>query len=199
MFQRHLTPRKFCKRLSRLRVANPKSWTSQTGTVYEEGILRLSGIPNSVAPKDLENFILCLLQEIGINLDKWRVVDCLRLGKTDRTVVKFLIRKDAEYVCSNKKKLKDFDISFLLSDDDIQDRKDITTGNQNDWREKGLPRKRKIFVSQNLCSYYRYFYGLVKEKKADGLIFYFWVFNGTILMRELQDSCVINIIQESDI
>ena len=29
-----------------------------------------SGIPNSVAPKDLENFILRLLQEIGINLDK---------------------------------------------------------------------------------------------------------------------------------
>ena len=86
------------------------------------------------------------MQEIGINLDKWRVVDCLRLGKTDRTVVKFLIRKDAEYVCSNKKKLKDFDISFLLSDDDIQDRKDITTGNQNDWREKKkvCPEKEKF-------------------------------------------------------
>ena len=197
MFQQYITPRKFCKRLSRLRVANRKSWTSQTGTVYEEGILRLSGIPNSVAPK--ENSILRILQEIGINLDKWRVVDCLRLGKTDRTVVKFLNRKDAKYVCSNKKKLKDVDISFLLSDDDIQDRNDMTTGNQNDWRERGLPRKRKNFVSQNLCSYYRYFYGLVKEKKADGLIFDFWVFNGTILMRELQVSCVINIIEESDI
>ena len=32
--------------------------------------LDFSGIPNSVAPKDLENFILRLLQEIGINLDK---------------------------------------------------------------------------------------------------------------------------------
>ena len=34
--------------------------------------LDFSGIPNSVAPKDLENFILRLLQEIGINLDKSR-------------------------------------------------------------------------------------------------------------------------------
>ena len=34
--------------------------------------LDFSGIPNSVAPKDLENFILLLLQEIGINLDKSR-------------------------------------------------------------------------------------------------------------------------------
>ena len=75
----------------------------------------------------------------------------------------------------------------------------MTTGTQNDWREEGLSRKRKIFVSQNLCPYYRYLYGLVKEKKAEGLIFYFWIFNGAIRMRELQDSRVINITHESDI
>ena len=45
-----------------------------------------------------------------------------------------------------------------------------------------------MFISQNLCPYDRYLYGLVKEKKAEGLIFDFWVFNGTIRMRELQDS-----------
>ena len=67
--------------------------------------LDFSGIPNSVAPKDLENFILLLLQEISINLDKSRIVSCHRLGKTDRTIVKFLNRKDAENVYSNKKKL----------------------------------------------------------------------------------------------
>ena len=63
----------------------------------------------------------------------------------------------------------------------------------------GLSRKRKIFISQNLCPYYRHLYGLVKEKKAEGQIFDFWFFNGTIRMRELQDSCVINITHESDI
>ena len=103
-----------------------------------------SGIPNSVAPKDLENFILRLWQEIGTNLDKSRIVACHRLGKTDRMIVKFLNRKDAENVYSNKKKLKDVD-SF--SNDDMQGRIDMTTGNQNDWREGGLSRKRKIFVS----------------------------------------------------
>ena len=142
--------------------------------------LDFSGIPNSVAPKDLENFILHLLQEIGINLDKSRTVAWHRLGKTDRTTVKFLNRKDAENVYSNKKKLKDVDISCLLSDDDMQGRNDMTTGSHNDWREGGLSRKRKIFVSQNLCPYYRYLYGLVKEEKAESLIFDFWVFNGTI-------------------
>ena len=156
-----------------------------------------SGIPNSVAPKDLENFILGLLQEIGINLDKSHIAACHRLGKTDRTIVEFLNQKNVENVYSNKKELKDV-ISRLFSDN-MQGRNNITTGSQNDWREEGLPRKRKIFVSQNLCPYYRYLYGLVKEKKAEGLIFDFWVFNRTIRMRELQDSRVINITHESDI
>ena len=69
----------------------------------------------------------------------------------------------------------------------------------NDWREGGLSRKRKIIVSQNLCLYYRYLYGLVKDKKTEGLTFDFWVFNRTIRMREFQDSSVINIAHESDI
>ena len=94
--------------------------------------------------------------------------------------------------------MKDVDIFCLLSDYDMQGKNNMTTESQNDWREGGLSRKRKIFVSQNLCPYYRYLYGLVKEKKAEGLIFYFWVFNGTIRMRELQDSRVINITHESD-
>ena len=38
-----------------------------------------------------------------------------------------------------------------------------------------------------------------KEKKAEGLIFYFRVFNGTTQIRELQDPHVINIKHEYDI
>ena len=106
-----------------------------------------SGIPNSVTPKDLENVSLRLLQKIGINLDKSRIVACHRLGKTDRTIVMFLKRKVAENVYLNKKKLKDVDISCLLSDDDMQGRNGMTTGSQNDWREGGLPRKRKNILS----------------------------------------------------
>ena len=88
---------------------------------------------------------------------------------------------------------------FIFLHDDMQGRNDMTTGSQNDWRMEDLSRKRKIFVSQNLWLYYRYLYSLVKEKKAEALIFYFWVFNRTIRMREMQDSRVINITHESDI
>ena len=95
------------------------------------------------------------MQEISINLEKSWIVACHRLGKTDRTIAKFLNRKDAENLYSNKKKLKDADISCLLSYDDIQDRNDMTKESQNDWREGGLSRKRNIFTSQYLFLYYR--------------------------------------------
>ena len=156
MFQWHRTPQKplqeaFKSTSSKLTELERQHQKLEQYTGRE--CLNFSGIPKSVAPKDLENFILCLLQEIGINLDKSRIVACHRLGKTDRTIVKFLSWKDAENVYSNKKKLKDVDISCLFSDDDTQGRKDITAGSQNDWRKEGLSRKRRIFVSQNLCPY----------------------------------------------
>ena len=72
----------------------------------------------------------------------------------------------------------------------------MTIGGHNDWRSGGLYRKRETFISQNLFPCYRYLYGLVK---ADDFIFDFWVFNGTIHMRKLQDSRIINITHESDI
>ena len=156
-----------------------------------------SSIPSSVAPKDLDNFILCILMEIGADLDKSRIVPCHRLGKTDRTIVKFFNRKDAENVYSNKKKLKDVDISCLFSDG-IQDRK------RHDHRESrrlegGLSvMKKKSFYTTKSLSVIQIFVWLVKEKEAEGVIFYFWVFNGTIRMRKLLDLRVINITHESD-
>ena len=41
--------------------------------------LEFSGIPSSFALKHLEHFVLRLLQEIGIDLDKSWIVDCHRL------------------------------------------------------------------------------------------------------------------------
>ena len=56
---------------------------------------------SSVAPKDLENFVLRLLQEIDVDLDKSQIVACHRLGKKDRTIVKFLNRNNIENGYSN--------------------------------------------------------------------------------------------------
>ena len=44
-----------------------------------------SGIPGSAALKDLESFILRLLQKISIDLDESRIVACHGLGKTEQS------------------------------------------------------------------------------------------------------------------
>ena len=90
-------------------------------------------------------------------------------------------------------------VNCCLLSNGIQDGNDMTAGVQNEWRDRGQSRKRKLFVSQSLCPYYRYLHNLVKEKKVEGLIFHFWVYKGTISMRQLQDSHVIHITHKSDI
>lgn len=57
----------------------------------------------SVLPKDLENLVIRVLQETGVELDTSTIVASHKLGKTDRTIIKFLNRKDAETVFLNKK------------------------------------------------------------------------------------------------
>ena len=46
-------------------------------------------------------------------------------------------------------------------------------------------KKTKIFLNQNLCSYYRMLYGKVKELAKEGLIDSFWISNRTIEIKEL--------------
>ena len=49
-------------------------------------------------PNRLESFVIHALEEIRIKLNKSQIVACHRLGKSGRTTVKFLNRKDAELI-----------------------------------------------------------------------------------------------------
>ena len=94
--------------------------------------LAISGIPSSDPSADLENLVICVLQEII----------CFHwLRRTDRTTVKFLKRKNAETVFLNKKKLEAMDISCLISNG-IHYKNGITTGDQNGWKDGRQSRKR---------------------------------------------------------
>ena len=99
-------------------------------------------------------------------------------GKTGR-VVKLLNRKDAQNVLKEKHKLR----SINLYDDNNTD-----TNN-----------KRKIFINQRLCPYYRKLYGMMKDLNNEGLIDCFWITNGTIKIRESSQSKPISITHESDL
>ena len=106
------------------------------------------------------------------------IVVCHRLGETGRVIVKLLNRKDAQNVLKEKDKLR----SINLYDDN------------NDTNNK-----RKIFINQSLCPYYRKLYGVVKDLNNEGLIDSFWITNGTIKIRECSQSKPISITYESDL
>ena len=74
----------------------------------------------------------------------------------------------------------------------------MTSGSQNDRRNRGLSSKEKFCITQSL-PVLQIFVWFSQRGEAESLIFDFCVFNGTIHMRELQDSRVINIKDESDI
>ena len=71
--------------------------------------LEVSGIPASVADKDLESKVLEILEEIDVPIDPTLVEDCHRLlskGSSKKVIVKLNRRKDIHRILSNKSKLK---------------------------------------------------------------------------------------------
>ena len=107
------------------------------------------------------------------------IVACHRLGKTGRDIVKLLNRREAQNVLEEKHRLR----SINLYDD-----ADTDTNN-----------KRKIFINQSLCPYYKKLYGMVKDLNNEGLIDSFWIANGTIKITESSRSKPISITHEPDL
>ena len=57
------------------------------------------GLPSSIANDQLENIVCRVVQHIGANITDEKTESCHRLNKnTDRTIVKFLRRKDCDQV-----------------------------------------------------------------------------------------------------
>ena len=111
-----------------------------------------------------------------IKINKSQIVASHRLGKSERTIVKFLNRKDAENVLANKKKFRDIDISKIVTHDtevSSDHFPEVQNGCMNIFSNP--TKRKKLFISQNLSPFYRYLYGLVEEKETEGLITDLWV------------------------
>lgn len=67
-------------------------------------------------PEELKSFIIHALEEIGIKLSKSQIVACHKLGKSERTIIKFLNRKSAENILPDKKKFRDIYVSEIVID-----------------------------------------------------------------------------------
>ena len=73
-----------------------------------------------------------IFKKIGVEIDKRDVQACHRLKEKDRTIVKFVNRRDCLQILRVKKELKSLDPTDL-----------------------DFPENTKIFINESLCPYYR--------------------------------------------
>ena len=120
--------------------------------------IEISGIPNSVPKQHLEEEVIKILHNIGLeHIDSYAIVGCHRISGKDRhgnqnTIVRFLQRKDAISCLMLRKRLS----------------KCNTLGYKNLW------------FSENLCPAFRSIYESLETLKRKGMVAKMWSRYGKI-------------------
>ena len=68
--------------------------------------LEIVGIPNSVDNSVLEEKVRGVFKKMGVEIDEQDVQVCHRLKKKERTIIKFVNKKDCLQILRVKKELK---------------------------------------------------------------------------------------------
>ena len=105
--------------------------------------VEISGIPHEILDNNLEDQVIDIYKDAGIEIGHMDIEGCHRLplsrnnaGGTKRVIVKFVNRKHSEDVLRLKK---------IISS------------------------RSKVFISNSLCPYYRYLWGKCKELQRRGI------------------------------
>ena len=106
--------------------------------------IKVIGIASSIRDKDLEDKVRNIFGEIGVNVNERDIQACHRLREKDRTIVKFVNRRDCTNILRVKKDLKHLDPTKLS----------FTEGT-------------KIFINESLCPYYRAIWNKCKKLRAN--------------------------------
>ena len=134
------------------------------------------GLPSSIEDKDLEPTVCRVLQHIGVGITGEGIEACHRLNKqSDRTIVKFLRRKDCEHVMRKKSELRKLKPSEL-----------------------DLPNGTKLYINESLCPYYRGLWNQCKKLWNKQGIFSFFTVNGSIRIK-IRENGPYNIITHNDL
>ena len=118
------------------------------------------GIPNSVGNSVLEETVRGVFKKIGVEIDERDVQACHRLKEKERTIVKFVNRKDCLQILRVKKDLKSLDPTEL-----------------------DFPENTKIFINESLCPYYRGIWNKCKKLRAIQKIHQFYTISGLIRVK----------------
>ena len=122
--------------------------------------LEIVGIPNSVGNSVLEETVRGVFKKIGVEIDERDVQACHRLKEKERTIVKFVNRKDCLQILRVKKDLKSLDPTEL-----------------------DFPENTKIFINESLCPYYRGIWNKCKKLRAIQKIHQFYTISGLIRVK----------------
>ena len=129
----------------------------------------------SIADDQLENTVCRVLQHIGANITNEKIELCYRLNKSaDRTIVKFLRRKDCDQVMrvmSELKKSKPADLD--------------------------LPVGTKLYINESLCPCYRGLWNQCKKPWNRCKLFSFFTVNGSVRVK-IQENGSYNMITHID-
>ena len=118
------------------------------------------GIPNSISNSILEETVCGVFKKIGVEIDERDVQACHRLKEKERTIVKFVNRKDCLQILRVKKDLKSLDPTEL-----------------------DFPENTKIFINESLCPYYRGIWNKCKKLRAIQKIHQFYTISGLIRVK----------------
>ena len=111
-----------------------KCWANEQYSRRE--CLEISGIPESIQDDDLEDCVTKIFNECDTPVDPANIEACHSLklkARPKKVIVKLSKRKDVLNILQRKKKLKSVDITNV-----------------------GLPQGSFVYISQSLCSYYKY-------------------------------------------
>ena len=146
----------------------------ENGQYSRRECVEISGIPRSVEDNALESTLCKIFDKVGMEINQNHIEACHRVGRQGNAIVKFTKRKDCQHLLKIKKKLS------KLTFEDIN-----------------LARDTKIFVNQSLCAYYRFLWSKSKPLHKMGLIFGYFVSNGTIKIRKQENGPTISITHVS--
>ena len=131
--------------------------------------MEFSNIPSNIPDNQLEDKVIQICRESGVEVDQNGIEGCHRLpasrySRSDnkRVIVKFLNRKHSKSLLNKRKSISSRDFSNI----------NISS---------------KIFVSVSLCPYYRFIWGKCKDLQRRGKIHQVFCLGGTVL-GELSES-----------
>ena len=143
--------------------------------------VEISGIPNKIPDEDLENTIISICKDSGVEIDPKDIEGCHRLplprnsrGQDKRMIVKFVNRKHSEVLLRDKKRISSKTFSRL-----------------------NVPNK--IFISVSFCPYYRYIWGKCKDLQRQGQVNHVFCPGGVICIKLSENGSPIKLHHMNDI